>query len=695
MKKLLIALFLIAVITPLFAEAQSVLRVRQGGTGASTLSGCLQGNGTDAITGTGSPCGSGGGGGGGTFSTTTSTVSGQLINYPNNTTDIVCIGSNATTTCEYYFDPNLVLAKINNQFFGLSSTTLQNFTAVNGTTTNATSTNLNILSLFGLDGLYFDSLTDDATLDNNAGDLRVVDVTCTDCLNATEIEDIYVLNSGDTMTGSLTFSGVTTDITTATNEDLTINPAGAGDIVFTAFTNALIQAGAGGALAEYAGTSCTNQFVRSLSALGVATCATVANTDLANSTISGVSLGSNLNSLSNGSTLLGTSYNGSATVSDWDIDLSNQNVWTSASTTFVGGVTIGTATTTSATTTNFYVSNWAVLDNLSVTNQTTFNNDVTLANGAVLNLSENSIQAFNATGDASISLTNDGGAGQNLLNINVSGATDLQILNSGEVQVAGGFLVSGSTTLQNFTAVNATTTNATTTGFAISGITSAIPLTNANGSFAEYAGTSCTNQFVRSLSALGVATCATVSAGDVSLANLTATDTTLTFSGTYNGSTARTIGLNLSNANTWTGGQTFANATSTNFHVTANALSIGSAGQFVTATSTGGFRVASTSLDARGISFSTGTTSVQLATFPEARTLTSWYCIASSTGSVRVRFGDGTNWTSDVSCSTGSRTYPTSNNTFTADETVVVEIGTSASSPSTVTISPTWRKTSP
>jgi hypothetical protein len=38
---------------------------------------------------------------------------------------------------------------------------------------------------------------------------------------------------------------------------------------------------------------------------------------------------------------------------------------------------------------------------------------------------------------------------------------------------------------------------------------------------------------------------------------LTATDGTLTFSGAYNGSTARTIGLNLGNANTWTGAQVF------------------------------------------------------------------------------------------------------------------------------------------
>jgi len=49
---------------------------------------------------------------------------------------------------------------------------------------------------------------------------------------------------------------------------------------------------------------------------------------------------------------------------------------------------------------------------------------------------------------------------------------------------------------------------------------------------------------------------------NVTLADLTATNTTLTFSGTYNGSTARTIGLNLGNANTWTVAQTFNNGIS-------------------------------------------------------------------------------------------------------------------------------------
>lgn len=88
------------------------------------------------------------------------------------------------------------------------------------------------------------------------------------------------------------------------------------------------------------------------------------------------------------------------------------------------------------------------------------------------------------------------------------------------------------------------------------------------GTLGIYAGTSCTNQFVRSLNGSIAATCATVGAADVSLANLTATDSTLTFSGTYNGSVARTIGLNLSNPNTWSALQIFGNASSTLFSTT-------------------------------------------------------------------------------------------------------------------------------
>lgn len=115
-------------------------------------------------------------------------------------------------------------------------------------------------------------------------------------------------------------------------------------------------------------------------------------------------------------------------------------------------------------------------------------------------------------------------------------------------------------------ATNATTTNATTTNLSISGnldvdnLTSALVLTGTGGDFAEYTGTTCTNQFVRVLSALGVATCATVGAADVSLAELTA-GTGLSSAGTYTGATARTFSIDQSFTPTWTGAHIFNNIT--------------------------------------------------------------------------------------------------------------------------------------
>ncbi len=57
------------------------------------------------------------------------------------------------------------------------------------------------------------------------------------------------------------------------------------------------------------------------------------------------------------------------------------------------------------------------------------------------------------------------------------------------------------------------------------------------------------------------------------LATLTATDASLTFSGSYNGATARTVGLNLGNANTWTVNQTFNYSSSTIYSSFATASS--------------------------------------------------------------------------------------------------------------------------
>lgn len=87
------------------------------------------------------------------------------------------------------------------------------------------------------------------------------------------------------------------------------------------------------AASSYAGTSCTNQFVRSLNGAGVATCATVANTDLANSTISFTSSDSSLTVPA--SIALGSS--GSFT-----LNLAHSNTWSALQ-------TFGAASTTQIT----------------------------------------------------------------------------------------------------------------------------------------------------------------------------------------------------------------------------------------------------------------------------------------------------------------------------------------------------------
>ena len=73
------------------------------------------------------------------------------------------------------------------------------------------------------------NLSGDVTMDN-AGVVSVVDMTCTDCINATEIEDIYVLIAGDTMTGQLQMNDaagptLVNEAATSTNPTLIPNKA--------------------------------------------------------------------------------------------------------------------------------------------------------------------------------------------------------------------------------------------------------------------------------------------------------------------------------------------------------------------------------------------------------------------------------------------------------------------------------------
>jgi hypothetical protein len=181
---------------------------------------------------------------------------------------------------------------------------------------------------------------------------------------------------------------------------------------------------------------------------------TLSNSGLANSTISGVALGGTLFAHTHDSTLPGSSYTGTAAVSNWGIDLSHGNTWT------------GLQAFTNASSSQFEATSTVWLDNTK---------------SALL-------------------------------------VTD----SAGKVGTYGG------------------------------------------------AGACSANNFVTTISALGATTCGTASISGVNLggtlAALTATNGTLTFSGSYDGTTARTIGLNVGNANTWTALQQFnANASTTQF----------------------------------------------------------------------------------------------------------------------------------
>ena len=230
------------------------------------------------------------------------------------------------------------------------------------------------------------------------------------------------------------------------------------------------------------------------------------------------------------------------------------------------------------------------------------------------------------------------------------------------------------------------------------GLTSALIVTGATGVLAEYAGIDCTNQFVRDVSAAGAGTCATVGAADVDLADLTATNSTLTFSGTYDGQTARTIGLNLANANTWTGGQIFGSATSTLFNITPGASLITPiAGDIGIDTTTGQLRYSDVTGTVRVIaplyyaSFAyatstawTGTTTIPLGPAGIAETWKTAQCFT-DTGTVQVSFTDATNRMNWISASTTvGKTTLTTNNSFTLGEKRYAEVGTPASSPTRI-----------
>ena len=218
-------------------------------------------------------------------------------------------------------------------------------------------------------------------------------------------------------------------------------------------------------------------------------------------------------------------------------------------------------------------------------------------------------------------------------------------------------------------------------------------LGNGAAAMTAYTGIDCTNQFVRDVSAAGAGTCATITSADVDLADLTATDSTLTFSGAYDGQTARTIGINLANANTWTALQTITNASTT--HITAATelvvprdKTLGFAGEVTTDDTSGQFRWYANSAQRvlpgdRAFAFAyasttqgSGTSTLRLGVAPWAITAVSVRCDFSNF--MGISLFDGTNRADYfvASSTIGTVTY-TTNNTFTNGEALRVDVGTS------------------
>lgn len=97
--------------TAITATTASTTSLIVSGLGGATTR-CLQVAADGTVGANASACGTGGGSGGGTWATTTSQEALKLINYPLNDTDIVTVGSSATTSAEVYLDPNTNTYKI-------------------------------------------------------------------------------------------------------------------------------------------------------------------------------------------------------------------------------------------------------------------------------------------------------------------------------------------------------------------------------------------------------------------------------------------------------------------------------------------------------------------------------------------------------------------------------------------------------
>lgn len=299
----------------------------------------------------------------------------------------------------------------------------------------------------------------------------------------TQINTTYPVQGGPiTTTGTISLAFGTTTTSTwvhqifsslfATNASST--NATTTSLYVTGLTSALSLFDADGQATEFTGSSCTNQFARALSAAGVITCATVTSTDIDSSIVPSART----------LTVAGTANQ--ITSSAGAQDLSANRTWTLAIAnpfTFPGNATSTLFSANYASSTKWY------------------------GGGLLTDCNSNNVLTWTAsTGQFGCEADDSGSTfpftpATNYSTSSVSTSTPPWFRGS----LYSGFASS------TFVFTNATATQVTIGGSTwITPLTSALILTDGAGLLAEYAGTSCTNQFPQAVSALGAWTCDSV-----------------------------------------------------------------------------------------------------------------------------------------------------------------------------------------
>jgi hypothetical protein len=271
---------------------------------------------------------------------------------------------------------------------------------------------------------------------SGSGDITSVVVTAddTNTVGSATGDANFTIAGGEGIDTSATGSTLTiaAEDSSASNKGVVIVAAGEGiDVSYSLGTATVSGEDAtttnkGIALFEAADFSVSNAKV-SIKSLGVSNdqlAGSIANSKLANSTISGVSLGSNLNNLrgSTGGGISMTSYNGSAAVSDLELDINSMSA---------------IASTASTDAIAIYDASGTTHGKLSV---------------SALQSYMQSNLTFTTNTDVDVSVSNlETRLGQINSNVTIGNASSVDTTISGDLNVTGDLTVSGTTTTINTT----------------------------------------------------------------------------------------------------------------------------------------------------------------------------------------------------------------------------------------------------